>query len=101
KDDFIKDEFAWGYSFTFKPSWKSVLPGLDISLPISLAQGVNGDSVLGASFTEGSDKVGVTLDLLYKQVYQAQLGYVCFFGGDVGNAKEDRDFVSLSLKYTF
>ncbi|MCF6265413.1 MAG: DUF1302 domain-containing protein [Desulfuromusa sp.] len=98
-DDLAKDKFAWGYSFTLKPTWKSVLPGLDINLPISLTQGVNGTSALGASFIEGKHKLGVTLDFLYQSKYQAQLGYVCYFGAS--NNTGDRDYVSLNLKYAF
>jgi len=100
-DDLAKDKFAWGYSFTLKPTWKTLFPGTEVNLPISLSQGVNGNSALGASFVEGSNKVGVSMDVIYHQKYQAQLGYVNFFGGAHSNNKEDRDYVSLNLKYTF
>lgn len=100
-DELSKDGFAWGYSFTLKPIWKQVLPKLDVNLPIALSQGVNGDSVLGASFVEDKNKVGVTLDLLYDDTYQAQLGYVCYFGASAKSAGVDRDYVSLNFKYAF
>ncbi len=99
--DITKDRFAWGYSFKLVPVWKSALPGLDVKLPLSIYQAVNGDSALGASFTEGRNSVGVTLDLVYKVKYMAQLGYVCYFGGDTRDNRDDRDFVSMNLKYTF
>lgn len=99
KSDMAKDSFAWGYSFTIKPQWKSVLPGVDLKLPISLSQGINGDSVLGASFVEEKNKLGITLDALYQQKYNVQLGYVNYFGAS--SNIDDRDYVSLNFKYTF
>ncbi|GAA0691018.1 DUF1302 domain-containing protein [Marinobacterium maritimum] len=100
-EELSKDKFAYGYALTLKPTWFEALPGLDVNLPISLSQGVNGDSAMGGSFVEGSNKVGVTLDLLYQQKYQAQLGYVNYFGGASSNSKNDRDYISLALKYAF
>ena len=100
-DELTKDKFAYGYALTLKPTWFEALPALDINLPISLSQGLNGNSAMGGSFVEGSNKIGVTLDMTYQQKYQAQLGYVNFFGGAEHNAKEDRDYISLALKYAF
>ncbi|RRJ82407.1 DUF1302 domain-containing protein [Aestuariirhabdus litorea] len=101
RDELAKDKFAYGYALTLKPTWLEAFPNTDINLPISLSQGVNGNSAMGGSFTEGSDKVGVTLDVIYKLKYQMQLGYVNFFGGSRQNSKDDRDYVSLALKYSF
>lgn len=98
-DELSKDAFAYGYALTLKPTWFEAMPGLDVNLPISLSQGVNGDSAMGGSFVEDSNKLGVTLDLVYQTQYQAQLGYVNFFGDS--NAKKDRDYISLALKYAF
>ena len=100
-DEMLADKFSWGYSFKLKPTWQSVLPGLDINLPVSLSQGVHGNSPLGASFVEGKNKVGVTVELEYKSRYMMQIGYVCFFGGDSNNSQNDRDYLSMNLKYTF
>ncbi len=100
-DELAKDKFAYGYALTLKPTWFEALPSLDINLPISLSQGVNGNSAMGGSFVEGSDKIGITLDMIFRQKYQAQLGYVNFFGGSKRNSKDDRDYASLTLKYAF
>lgn len=100
-DELTKDKFAYGYALTLKPTWLEALPALDINLPISLSQGVNGNSAMGGSFVEGSHKIGITLDMTYQQKYQAQLGYVNFFGGPERNSKDDRDYISLALKYAF
>lgn len=101
KAELANDDFAWGYSFTLKPTWQSVMPALDINLPISLSQGVHGDSALGASFVEGQNKLGVTVEFEYRSKYMLQLGYVNFFGGPDDNNQDDRDFISMNLKYTF
>ncbi|SMC92556.1 Protein of unknown function [Desulfocicer vacuolatum DSM 3385] len=101
KDELFSDKFAWGFSFTLKPTWQSVLPSLDISVPISLAMGIDGDSALGASFVEDKHKMGITFDFEYRTKYMFQVGYVNFFGGNDSNVQNDRDYISMNFKYSF
>ena len=101
KSDLVGDEWAWGYSFTLTPTWLSVLPGVDVKLPLSLAQGVSGNSALAASFVERADTFGITLELTVDNKYEVQFSYVDFFGGDAYNALNDRDYVSMNIKYSF
>ena len=96
-----KDKFAWGYAITFNPGWMNILPKLDIWLPLSISQGVNGNSSLGGSFTESKDKWGITAKFIYKNTYTMDIGYTNFFGGPQRNLQDDRDNININMKYSF
>ena len=63
-----KDSLAG--SFSFNPKWLEVAPSVDLTLPISLGYGIDGNSpALGGSF-EGSYRWSIGLTTTYKTIYE-------------------------------
>jgi hypothetical protein len=95
------------------PTFRQVLPGLDLSVPMGVSYTGGRSSALGPGF--GSHKGGdfnVGLAGTYLSKYFFNLNYVNFYGPagtstDVANraqfkqALADRDYVSFSLRTTF
>lgn len=96
-----KDRSAWGLTARLTPEYYSVYPGLDMKLPITVSHGANGDSSIPGTFTEGVTNAGITAEFSYLNNYQGTLGYTGYFGSAEDNKQKDRDFVSVSLSYTF
>jgi hypothetical protein len=104
-----------GTSLNFNPTWFQVLPGVDLSAPMSYAVGLSGNAatVFGGNQGLGNYTLGVSAD--WQQKYRFDLKYVDFIGryrtNAAGNAVDtingfttylvDRGFVSLTFKTTF
>jgi hypothetical protein len=101
-------------AINFAPTWFQVLPGVDLSMPLSVSMGLTGNSAVtaGGDKNNGSYSAGLSFDIFAK--YKADLNYVGFFGnfrtdstggitssGDIFALLKDRDMVSLTLKTTF
>ncbi|MCY1280696.1 hypothetical protein D9M68_256570 [compost metagenome] len=71
---------AYGAAVNFTPVWYQVFPGGDLSLPMSYARGLNGNSAVAVGGNEdaGSYAVGIGLDLYTR--YRFDLKYVDYFG---------------------
>ncbi|MFH0728066.1 MAG: DUF1302 domain-containing protein [Pseudomonadota bacterium] len=107
---------AWGFRFTFTPTYRQALPGLDIGVPLGLGYNPRGRSSVVPAFNnsgvdEGGDVSG-GLDLTYLDVWRVGLRYTHYFGEtgpflDATNARSfeqnmnDRDFVSFAISRTF
>lgn len=112
---------AWGWRMVFTPTYRQVLPGLDISVPIGLSYNPHGKSSVVSVFNNtGIDKGGdfsIGLDGAYLDDWRFTLSYTRFYG-DTGlfqsgyngtttqvktfqNYLADRDFVALSIRRTF
>lgn len=106
-----KDYTGIGVSFT--PSWFQVLPGVDLSLPLTYAIGLSGNAAttFGGNQGLGNFSLGIGADV--QQKYRFDLKYIDFVGRykDNGTAVtstnglttflKDRGFVSLTFKTTF
>ena len=112
----------------FTPEWKQVIQSVDLSMPMSFATGIHGNSAVtaGGAKNNGSYSVGLTAEILAK--YIVSLTYASFFGtaypgaggqipfpglagvgggsptagaGDLYGTLRDRDLLSLTMKTTF
>lgn len=98
----LNDDFAWGFVMQLQPEYANVfLPSLDLKIPITYTGNPDGDSSIDGTFTENADSLGVRFNFTYLAVYQFSLGYTNYFGGTDDNDTDDRDNISVSLKYTF
>jgi hypothetical protein len=97
------DEFAWGGTASFQFDFLNILVGhdLNLSVPLTYAFNPNGISAVAGTFTEKADSFSIATNFTYNQVYKIDLSYTGFVGGAGSDAKADRDYLSLSLKYTF
>jgi len=111
-DQVTKDAMTGAVNFT--PTWYQVFPGVDLSMPLSIASGLFGVSAVqtGGSKGNGSYSAGLSFDILAR--YTATLNYSGFFGnyrrdatggisssGDIFALLKDRDMVTFTLKATF
>ena len=102
-----------GIGASFNPTWFQVLPGVDLSAPMTYAIGLSGNAAttFGGNQKLGNYSLGVGADVLQK--YRFDLKYIDFVGHyrDNGTAVtttnglttflRDRGFVSLTFKTTF
>jgi hypothetical protein len=107
--------------FVFEPTYRQVVPGLDLGVPIGLGWTPDGSrSVLGpfASPAEGGGDATLGLNATYDQVWKLNLAYTAFFGRAAPlldqpanpatppsftyqQSRKDRDFVSFSVRRSF
>ena len=105
-----------GGQINFEPTWFQVLPGVDLSMPLTGFMGLVGNSAVSGGGTKnaGTYSAGFTADIFQK--YKANLSYVGFFGpmgtpdpntGEPLNGNgpyvslKDRNMVVVSLKASF
>ncbi len=98
-------EDAWGYRLNASLSYYSVLPGMDLEIPLSWRQDVDGygASVLQNSLIEGQKWASVGAKALYLDNWEFEAKYSFYFGNDDPGEPilADRDNVTLSAKYKF
>jgi hypothetical protein len=102
-----------GLAVNFTPTWFQVFPSVDLTLPITWAQGVSGTAatLFGGDEGSGNWSLGLGADIL--QRYRITLSYIGYYGensiGAAGTrtfagpnaANADRGWVSLTFKTTF
>lgn len=107
---------------SFAPQYYQVLPGVDLTVPLTFATGMHGISAVGGGAVDnGSYSAGFSFDIFAK--YKVDLTYAGFFGpvhpdatgqivapgnagpgqgvSDIFGLIRDRDLLSLTLKATF
>jgi hypothetical protein len=105
--------------FVFSPSYRQVLPGLDISVPVGLRYTLDGRSPVTAWDPRGAGSTTLGLEGTYLGVWQFTATYTHFIGKATpfvefaplltggspvyasGNALADRNNIALSLRRTF
>ena len=101
------------FGFSFTPTWYQVLPGVDLSAPLTYAVGLSGNAatVFGGNQGMGNYSIGLGVDI--HQKYRIDLKYIDFVGRYRDNGTtvtsqnglttllRDRGFASLTFKTTF
>ena len=115
-----EDSHAFGHAtreamnshFGFTPQYLQILPGLDMSVPMSLEYGLFGVSSVAAGQGEGDGVISIGFQFDYLSAYHLTFTYANLFGklddssgsavtrGNYG-LKRDRDYVALTFKYAF
>jgi hypothetical protein len=104
-----------GLTVNASPTWFQVRPGVDMSMPMSYARGLKGNSAVlaGGNKDAGSYSIGLAFDV--RQKYRIDVKYVDFYGAlatdpvsgavtsnaGVTALLRDRGFVAATLKATF
>lgn len=111
-DKVTRDYF--GVAANFTPTWFQLMPGVDVSAPLSYSVGLKGQSAVqvGGNKGAGSYSVGLAFDV--RQKYRFDLKYVNFFGplgldasgavtsfGGAPALLKDRGFLAATFKTTF
>ncbi|TNF33145.1 MAG: DUF1302 domain-containing protein [Gammaproteobacteria bacterium] len=94
------DSAAWAASVRTEFAYNSVLPGVDLTVPVFYSQGFEG-TIKEMNITEHAKVFSIGLNLLYLQQLEAGISYTTYFGGDIDNWINDRDNIALTLKYSF
>ena len=100
-DGFVTS-FSWGYRTRFVWDYPNVFAGVNLQPQLAWSHDVSGYGPQpGGAFNEGNRSIGLSLAGTYQNKYQAEIGYVNFFGGKPYNELTDRDFVSASVSVAF
>jgi hypothetical protein len=108
---------AWGMRLIYTPTYRQVMPGLDLSVPVGFSYFPKGKSSAISNF--GVDKGGdftIGLNATYLDVWRFSLAYTQYYGpegpylrlGPTGRptnsfeqSLKDRNFASISVTRTF
>jgi len=110
---------SFGLALNFTPVWYQVLPGVDLSMPLSYSKTLSGNSpvLLGGNVGNGSYSLGLSADVRSK--YRFDLKYADFFGdvkagpiagtgltgvtstNGLSTALKDRGSIMFTFKTTF
>lgn len=66
---------AWSFNLSFTPEWGQVFPGWDLSLPVTLAYGLKGNSPTLGGTTEGTYNYSVGVGAKLKGRHEFSLKY--------------------------
>jgi hypothetical protein len=105
-----RDYFGGAVNFT--PTWLQVLPGVDVSVPLSYSRGIRGNAAVSGGGNEGAGSYALGLTADIRSRYRIDLKYAGYFGdhatsgtGTTFNgtnaALSDRGWWSLTFKTTF
>jgi Protein of unknown function (DUF1302) len=108
---------ASGLAIVLQPTYRQVLPALDIDVPIALQYAPKGSrSSLGPGFpAEGGGSLSLGLNATYETVWRIRLAYTTYLGDAVattkvvggrtgttfGQSQADRDYIAISVRRTF
>ncbi|WP_068167521.1 DUF1302 domain-containing protein [Hydrogenophaga taeniospiralis] len=107
------DKSALGMRMVFSPTYRQVLPGLDLSPSIGLGYAKGKSSAVGPGFgVDGGGDISLGLNAVYLGSWNLGVNYVHFLGKaaptlDANNnavyqqALKDRNYLTVSLRTTF
>ncbi|NNF50954.1 MAG: DUF1302 domain-containing protein [Gammaproteobacteria bacterium] len=96
------DDFSWGYRLVGALRYNSVYKGINLAPSIAWNHDVSGVSPgPGGNFLEDRKAYTLGLTATYQSAWEAQLKFTNFFGAERYNLVNDRDFISLVVKYAF
>lgn len=94
------DRSAWGYTLSANLRYIGVVPGWDLSVPISFNQNVRGVSSLG-TYREGANRFSIGSTWEYLGNFAIEARYNVYLGSPTENPLTDRDHLSLTARYSF
>lgn len=84
-------------------SYNSVMPGVDMEVPISFRKNFKGQSKAGNFTNTGNntDRASIGAKFRYQSDLEVAFNYSAYFGEYDDNKLTDRDYVSFNVKYSF
>jgi hypothetical protein len=96
------DAFSWGYRLVARGDINNAIGAVTLQPQIAFNHDVNGTSPAPVgNFVDGRKSMTLSLGANYLNDWQANLAYTINWDGGVYNLLKDRDFVSLTLSYSF
>ena len=96
------DDFSWGYRLAARIDYMDVFGGVNLSPAIAFADDVDGNTPLPlGNFMQDRKSVTVGVTATYQSSWQGAIKYTEFFGNEMYNLMNDRDFVQAMIQYSF
>lgn len=104
---------ATNIRLVYEPKYRQVYPGLDLSVPVGVGYGLDGNSsVVGAFLGEHVGDFNIGINGTYLDTWRVGLSYTHYFGpvdtaidsdghGSYKQSLADRDFIAMTLRRTF
>jgi hypothetical protein len=93
---------SWGYRLLGRLSYNNVMNRFNVHPRLYFAHDVKGTSPTPiVNFVDGRKQVTLGADVDFLQKWEADFSYTMFSGGDEFNLLQDRDFISMSVRYNF
>lgn len=100
--DGFADPFSWGYRLVGRLTYNNAIGAVNLSPLVAFQHDVNGTTPLPiGNFVEDRKAVTIGVEATYLNSWSANLQYTNFFGAGGNNLINDRDFVAVSVKYSF
>jgi len=100
-DDFA-DATSWGYRIVGRLTYNNVISSINLQPRIGWRHDVSGITPgPGGNFIDGFKQVTVGMAATYQNAWKADLSYTSFFGAGSQNLLQDRDFLAISMSYSF
>jgi len=96
------DNFSWGYRLVTVLTFNNAIGAVTLEPILAWAHDVEGVTPTPISnFVAGAKVMTLILNAVYLQKITGTLSYTMYFGAGKANLLHDRDFVSLSARYSF
>ena len=94
---------SWGYRLLARFDYNNAFgSAIGLQPTVTFAHDVNGTSPAPlTNFVEGRKQVSLVLGFRYLENWNGEIGYVNFLGAGSRNLINDRDYVDMSVKYSF
>jgi len=111
--DANSDRDAWGFRLVYTPTYRQVINGVDLSVPLGLSYSPKGKSgVLGPIFVDGGGDMSIGLQANVRESFTLALSYTHYYGASAPainssgffsfkQAQGDRDNVTFSARMSF
>ena len=103
QDKGFPTKYSWGYRFAMRADYNNAFgTSFNLSPRVAFNHDVNGITPgPGGNFLENRKSLTLGVEATYLNAWGADLSYTRFYGADELNLIHDRDFVSLSFRYSF
>lgn len=100
--DHFADATSWGFRMAGRLTYNNLVGSVNISPGFALSQDVSGITPgPGGNFLEGRRAITLGVSADYQNEWYADLAYTSFQGAGRYNLLNDRDFMAMSLSYSF
>jgi hypothetical protein len=96
----INSRNAWAYTLVSTLSYKSVISGLNIDVPVAFKHHAEG-TWKTLTIADGAKEASIGLKFKYLEDWKGEIKYATFWGSKSTFAKHDRDNISMSVTYSF
>jgi hypothetical protein len=113
EDDGCSTRNFVGATLQFSPQWSQVLPGVNLTMPLTGRYGIHGNGATSANGQEGAYSISLGLSAEIYQRVTAAVTYVTAYApintlvggvatsGRDGYSTRDRDWISFSIQTSF